>query len=114
MCIAIPMKVIESEGLAATCETERRHERVTLELTGPVKPGAWVLVFQGAAQRVMTEAEARQALSALAALSAVMAGDASRDALDAAFSDITERTGELPECLQRAPRGSAQEALRQH
>lgn len=102
MCIAIPMKIIESQGLAATCETEERRERVTLELTGPLKPGSWVLVFQGAAQRVMEEAEARQTLSALSALSAVMAGDASREAINAAFADITARTGELPECLKHA------------
>lgn len=114
MCIAIPMKVVSSQGLSATCESDQKTANVTLELTGPVAPGAWVLVFQGAAQRVMTEAEARQALSALRALSAVMAGDASRDEIDAAFSDIAARTGELPECLRRAPRESSREALRQH
>ncbi len=102
MCIAIPMKILESQGLAATCEAYDRKERVTLEFTGPVRPGTWVLVFQGAAQRVMKEAEALQTLDALAALSAVMAGDASRDAINAAFADITVRTGELPECLKRA------------
>lgn len=102
MCIAIPMKILASQGLAATCEASGRKERITLELTGPVKPGAWVLVFQGAAQRTMAEAEARQTLAALAALSAVMAGKPSCAALDAAFADITARTGELPECLRRA------------
>lgn len=102
MCIAIPMKIIESQGLAATCEVEGRKERVTLELTGPLTPGTWVLVFQGAAQRVMEEAEARQTLAALTALSDVMAGRPSGAALDAAFADITARTGELPEFLKRA------------
>lgn len=102
MCIAIPMKIIAAEGLAATCEAEGRRERVTLELTGPLKPGSWVLVFQGAAQRAMNEAEAQQALAALTALSDVMAGKPSGAALDAAFADITARTGELPAFLKRA------------
>lgn len=106
MCIAIPMKVVEPLGAAsALCSSGERTETVATELTGPVRAGDWVLVFQGSAQRLMDEEEALQCRAALSALSAVMDGTASAQTVEDAFADITAHTGELPDFLKKQANG---------
>ena len=101
MCIAIPMQVVSSEEMRAVCRNGQGTETVSTELSGPVAPGDWVLVFQGAAQRKMEEDEALKMRTALFALSDVMEGTATSEEVDAAFADILAHTGELPEHLRK-------------
>ena len=77
-----------------------KTETVNTELTGLATPGEWLLVFQGASQRRMTEDEALKMRTALVALSDVMSGTATQSQLDDAFADITAHTGELPDFLK--------------
>ncbi|MCI5851760.1 MAG: HypC/HybG/HupF family hydrogenase formation chaperone [Sutterellaceae bacterium] len=101
MCIAIPKKVVRVKSeLEAVCDSSGKEEDVNTELTGRVSVGDWLLVFRGAAQRVMGEEEALKMRTALTALSDVMAGTATESEVDSAFSDITAHSGELPEFLR--------------
>ena len=101
MCIAIPMKVVSvSDNFSAVCDSGEKTETVNKELTGLATPGEWLLVFQGASQRRMTEDEALKMRTALVALSDVMSGTATQSQLDDAFADITAHTGELPDFLK--------------
>jgi hydrogenase expression/formation protein HypC len=97
MCIGVPMRVV-GEGLGmAWCEG--RDERVELDmlLVGPQPVGTWVLAFQGAARRVMSEEEAAQTTAALDALAAALAGETD---LGRFFSDLADREPQLPEHLR--------------
>ena len=101
MCIAIPMKVVSvSDNFSAVFDSGEKTETVNTELTGLATPGEWLLVFQGASQRRMTEDEALKMRTALVALSDVMSGTATQSQLDDAFADITAHTGELPDFLK--------------
>ena len=49
MCIAIPMLVTEvPDALSAIALNGNESLRVNTELAGEVKPGDWLLVFNGA------------------------------------------------------------------
>ena len=101
MCIAIPMKVLEvPDPLSAIAENGSERSRVNTELAGEVRAGDWILVFNGAAQRVMSEDEALEMRTALHALSDVMGGTATRQDVDDAFAVIIANTGKLPPHLQ--------------
>lgn len=99
MCIAVPMQVLECEGIWALCLDgcdAGRRERVDLSLVGAQPPGAWLLVFLGAARDVIDEARAMQTVDALAALQAVQQGEP----VDHLFADLINRDPELPEFLR--------------
>jgi len=98
MCIGVPMRVASGGGATAWCE--RRGERVELDmlLVGPQPTGTWVLAFQGAARRVMSEEEAMQTTAALDALDAALAGETD---LTRFFPDLADREPQLPEHLRR-------------
>jgi hydrogenase expression/formation protein HypC len=61
MCLAIPMRVVEVDGLNATCEAKGVERTVSLFMMQhePVEPGEMVMVHVGYALQKMTEAEAR-------------------------------------------------------
>ena len=101
MCIAIPMQVVSAEEMRAVCKNGSNTETVSTDLSGPVSPGDWVLVFKGMAQRKIDEEEALKMRTALFALSDVMEGTATAEEVDAAFADILAHTGELPEHLRK-------------
>jgi hydrogenase assembly chaperone HypC/HupF len=102
MCIGVPMRVIEGDGVAAVCEARGARERVDMLIVGAQPPGTWVLVFHGAARRVLTETEALQTIDALDALGiALRAPDAAAaQAIDALFADLVGREPQLPEHLR--------------
>ncbi|GAB4354940.1 MAG: HypC/HybG/HupF family hydrogenase formation chaperone [Gammaproteobacteria bacterium] len=75
MCVGIPMKVVESDGLMAWCEGRGRREQLNMMLVGPQAPGTWVLAFVGSAREVLTEEQAAQIDDALDAVEAVMRGE---------------------------------------
>lgn len=61
MCLAIPMRVIEVDGLTARCEAKSVERRVSLFLMQhePVSIGDMVLVHVGYAIQKVSEEEAR-------------------------------------------------------
>jgi hydrogenase expression/formation protein HypC len=97
MCIGVPMRVTSGDAGRAWCEG--RGERIELDmlLVGPQPVGTWVLAFQGAARRVMSEEEAAQTTAALDALAAALAGETD---VDRFFPDLAEREPQLPEHLR--------------
>lgn len=102
MCIGIPLRVIEGDGIAAVCEGRGARARVDMLIVGAQSPGTWVLVFNGAARRVLTETEALRTLDALDALGFALQGqDGGREAIDALFADLADREPQLPEHLRR-------------
>ncbi|MFZ5539007.1 MAG: HypC/HybG/HupF family hydrogenase formation chaperone [Pseudomonadota bacterium] len=101
MCIGVPMQVVDGDGVAAVCEGRGARERVDMLVVGAQPPGTWVLVFHGAARRVLTETEARQTIDALDALGiALQARDGERGTIDALFADLVGREPQLPEHLR--------------
>lgn len=63
MCLSVPMKVEAIDGLKARCTAlgEERWVDLTLMADAPPKPGAYVQVSLGFAQREIPEHEAQQA-----------------------------------------------------
>jgi hydrogenase expression/formation protein HypC len=95
MCIGIPMKVAEIlDASSALCEGKNEKGVLNTLLAGNVKPGDWVLAWNGMATRVITEERARDVILALDALTDGAEGK--NPDVDHAFSDILENTGKLP------------------
>lgn len=111
MCIALPMRVVESDGFTALCERAGRTRHVNTMLVGEVPPGTILSVFIDQALRTMTEEEAEETDRALGALADVMSGldapagtvftqeDADR-AVAAGFPDLKDPDHGLPEHLK--------------
>jgi hydrogenase assembly chaperone HypC/HupF len=93
MCIGIPMRVVESDGLSAVCEGRGRRERISLLLVGEVTPGQWLLSAMNTARHVLDEEQAQRLNSALDALESVQAGATD---FDAHFSDLVNRVPTVP------------------
>lgn len=87
MCIGVPMIVVGSSPSIAACEGRGQRQDVDMILVGDQPPGTWVLVFNGAARRVIDADEAAQTAAALDALDAAFAGAQNFDAF---FADIIE------------------------
>lgn len=101
MCIGVPMRVVDGDSVAAVCEGRGTRERVDMLIVGAQSPGTWVLVFNGAARRVLTETEALRTLDALDALGIALRGpDGGRESIDALFADLADREPQLPEHLR--------------
>ena len=102
MCIALPMKVLESGPMMVVCERNGRRLEVDCSMIDQPAVGAWLLVFQNRALREIEEAEA-----ALGATARVMAGDVDEETIRSGFGDLIDRGPELPEHLRalvgRAP-----------
>ena len=98
MCLGIPLMIESIDGIAAIASDGARTEMVDLSLVGDVQPGTWVLTFLGTAREVISAKEARAIRDALAGLERVMAGGQLGDA----FSDLENRTPELPPHLAAA------------
>ncbi len=97
MCIGIPMQVIAVASGRAVCVGRGERCELDCALIGVPEPGAWVLSFRGAAMRLMTPLEAKQANGALDALAAVLAG---QSLSEECFADLTGREPELPPHLR--------------
>ncbi len=110
MCVGTPMRVEETFGLIARCSAEGRVAEVDLSLVPEAKAGDHVLVFLGAARRLLDAEEARLITEALASLSAFMAGEADAGAMEDAFADLTAREPELPPHLAAAYAAGRKEA----
>ena len=88
MCLGIPMKVLSSDFGFARCRSEDGCDHdIDVRLVGTVEPGAWVLVFLGAAREILDPESARRIADALKALDLVMQGETEVDHL---FSDLLD------------------------
>ncbi|MGB0661394.1 MAG: HypC/HybG/HupF family hydrogenase formation chaperone [Mangrovicoccus sp.] len=98
MCLGIPMQILSVEGIAAQAQDGDQVELIDLSLTGPLKPGSWVLTFLGAARETLPEDEALKIRKALGGLRSLMEGGDLGDA----FADLDNRAPSLPPHLQAA------------
>ena len=95
MCIALPMKVLESGPMMIVCERNGRRLEVDCSMIDQPAVGAWLLVFQNRAIREIDETEAGEIEAAR-----VMAGDADEETIRSGFGDLIDRAPELPEHLR--------------
>ncbi|MDH7602393.1 MAG: HypC/HybG/HupF family hydrogenase formation chaperone [Armatimonadota bacterium] len=63
MCLAVPMKIIQIEGLNAEVEVEGIRRRARLDLLPNAKVGDYVLIHAGMAIALVDEEEAQNTLS---------------------------------------------------
>lgn len=75
MCMGVPMRVIETDGVTAVCDRHGERQRVSVLLLEKVTAGDEVLVFLGSAVRVLEPDEARQIDNALEGLAAALNGE---------------------------------------
>ena len=61
MCLAIPMKIVEIDGIEAECEAQGIRRRVSLMLLSheELQPGDHVMVHIGSAIQKIDEADAK-------------------------------------------------------
>jgi hydrogenase expression/formation protein HypC len=88
MCIGIPMRVLESWPGGALATGRGRCERIDTRLVSDAGcgPGAWLLVFQGAAREALDARRAAEVDAALDLLDAALAGDADGAQADPGFA----------------------------
>ena len=98
MCVGVPMRIVDIDGIAATATDERHVEVIDLSLTPDAQPGDWVLTFLGAAREVLAAEEAQKITAALTGLQSLMQGGALGDA----FADLEASGPRLPTHLQAA------------
>ncbi|MFG1346167.1 HypC/HybG/HupF family hydrogenase formation chaperone [Xanthobacter autotrophicus DSM 431] len=110
MCLGLPMRVEEVHGTFALCSAEGRVERVDLALVPDAARGDHVLVFQGAARRLLDADEARLIAEALSGVAAIMAGDVDESRIARAFADLVDREPTLPPHLAAAYAAGRKEA----
>lgn len=67
MCLAVPARVVETDGRLATVEVLGNRRRVDVSLVDAA-PGQFVLLHAGIAIAVLGEAEAEQTLAAYRAV----------------------------------------------
>lgn len=79
MCIGIPMRVLESDGVMALCEGRGGRRRISMLMVGNCPAGSWVMTFLGAARDVLTEEDAADINRTLDELEAILGGDAGPD-----------------------------------
>lgn len=100
MCIGEPMEILEVRGENGWCAGRNGALEVDLRLVPDAVAGDHVLVFLGAARRLVPADEAAEMRDALAALEAVAAGRP----LDGFFADLADREPKLPPHLEAARR----------
>ena len=95
MCIALPMKVLESGPMMVVCERNGRRLEVDCSM------------IDQPADVPVEEAGAGKMEAALGATARVMAGDVDEETIRSGFGDLIDRGPELPEHLRalvgRAP-----------
>ena len=76
MCIGIPSRMLRADGVEALVQGRENRATVDLRLVGPVEPGEWLLVFNGAARERLDPERAAEILRALDLLEQGLAGHA--------------------------------------
>ncbi len=105
MCVGIPMRIVAADGLKAEGQrldgADGAAETISLALTGPVEPGAFVLVHIASAVRVLEREEAQQIADALTAVAAAARGQP----FDHLLADLIDREPQLPPGLRPEDQG---------
>lgn len=106
MCIGIPMRVLEASGTLAICVSDGAENRqeVDISLVEAVSPGDWLLVFLGAARRVLEADEALRISDALRAMAMAAEGGTVEAGL---FADLEQGEPRLPPHLEAARKAGA-------
>jgi hydrogenase expression/formation protein HypC len=97
MCIGIPMKIIECNGLMAKCQGRGETRNLSLALLGEQPLGTWVLMSIDTAREVLDEETAMRINAALDGAVGIM--DEPMD-LTRFFPDLIGREPELPDFLK--------------
>ncbi len=74
MCLGLPMRIVETDGVSATVEGMGERRVVSLLLVGEQATGVALLVHQGNAMRVLDEEEVPLLEKALQGLAAAFEG----------------------------------------
>lgn len=93
MCVAIPMRVLHSQGLWAECEGRGTRRRVNLMLVGERPAGTWLLVLGDSARQCVDADEAARVDSALDAVEAAMRGEQDLAGYFADLDGMSSRSG---------------------
>jgi hydrogenase expression/formation protein HypC len=101
MCIGLPMRIVETDGVSALVEGQGIRRRISLLLVGELPVGAAVLVHLDTAMRLLSEDEVQLVEAALAAADAAARGESWEHLL----ADLIHRTPQLPPHLSGAPPG---------
>jgi hydrogenase expression/formation protein HypC len=75
MCLAVPAKIVELEGNAATVDLHGNRVAISTTLTPEVKLGDWVLVHAGFSIQCLDEAAASETFAILADVAKAAAGE---------------------------------------
>lgn len=84
MCLGIPMRVLETDGVTALCAGRGEERRVGVLLVEPVPPGGWLLVHMDRAVRALEEDEVEPLNNALDAILLAARGEN----VDHLFADL--------------------------
>jgi hydrogenase expression/formation protein HypC len=96
MCVGVPMRIVEGDGMSALCVREDDSRRVSMLLIGAQEPGTQVLVHIDTAIRVLDAQEAQLIDDALRGLDAALRGES----FETLFADLIDREPQLPEHLR--------------
>lgn len=70
MCLAIPAKIIQVDGMNALAEMTGVQKTIDISLTPDVSPNDWVIVHVGFALQKIDEEKARETVKAMELVSA--------------------------------------------
>lgn len=96
MCLGLPMRIIETDGMSALCEFRGEQRRVSVLLLSNPPVGAHVLVFIDTAIRLLDMDEAGLIGAAIDGLDAALDGED----YDRFFADLIDREPQLPAHLR--------------
>jgi hydrogenase expression/formation protein HypC len=105
MCIGMPLQAVEAWPDGALVQGRGRVETVDTRLVGDVRPGDWLLVFNGAAREKLDAQRAAEIGAALDLLEAGLAGDLAAAAADPGFALPSAMSPEQLAALAGAPKG---------
>ncbi len=105
MCIGMPLQAVETWADGALVHGRGRAETVDTRLVGEVRPGDWLLVFNGAAREKLDAQRAAEIGAALDLLEAGLAGDLDAAAADPGFALPSAMSAEQLAALAGAPQG---------
>lgn len=96
MCIGLPMRIVETDGITALVEGQGEQRRVSLLVVGEQPVGTALLIHIETAVRVLADEEVPLIEGALAAAEAAQRGEPFEHLL----ADLIGRTPELPAHLK--------------
>ncbi len=101
----MPLQAVETWADGALVHGRGRAETVDTRLVGEVRPGDWLLVFNGAAREKLDAQRAAELGAALDLLEAGLAGDLDAAAADPGFALPSVMSAEQLAALAGAPQG---------